>query len=172
MTAPNPLDETEVGDFVNKVDEISRLIDGLSKGTISPDYVDRKVEQSKLLIDKETSKEEKRAPSKLPEDEATRAAREKKEKEDKEKEDDRRARLEAKAADLKANYERKLKARARFDEYVKAGSAPQANVGTDYTKWDMWCPEDEEDDLINSITPTHNAAFRAMEKDIDERHRK
>ena len=32
--------------------------------------------------------------------------------------------------------------------------------------------EDEEDDMINSITPTHNPTFRAMEKDIDERHRR
>ena len=171
MTAPNPLDETEVGEFVSKVDEISRLIEGLSKGTISPEYVDRKVERSNLIV-KEASKETGRGSHEAPEDDATRAAREKAEREEKEKEDDRRARLEAKAAELKANYERKLKARSRFDAYVQSGGAPQANVGTDYTKWDMWCPEDEEDDLINSITPTHNAAFRAMEKDIDERHRK
>jgi hypothetical protein len=43
--------------------------------------------------------------------------------------------------------------------------------GTDYTKWDMWCPEDEEDDLFNSLTP-NNPAFRTMERDIDERHKR
>ncbi len=90
---------------------------------------------------------------------------------DEAKEEERRARLAEQAAELKANYERKLKARARFEEYVKRGGK-EGNAGTDYTKWDMWCPEDEEDDMINSITPTHNAAFRAMEKDIDERHKK
>lgn len=51
---------------------------------------------------------------------------------------------------------------------VKEGAA-NTEYGTDYTKWDMWCPEDEEDDLINSCTP-NNPAFRAMEKDINERH--
>lgn len=47
--------------------------------------------------------------------------------------------------------------------------ADQTSAATDYRKWDMWCPEDEEDDLINSITP-NTPAFRALEKDIDERH--
>jgi hypothetical protein len=35
----------------------------------------------------------------------------------------------------------------------------------------MWCPEDEEDDLFNSLTP-NNPAFRAMERDIDDRHKR
>lgn len=36
--------ETEVKDFSSKVDEVSMLIDGLAKGTISPQYVDSKLE--------------------------------------------------------------------------------------------------------------------------------
>ena len=35
----------EVDDFIDHVDEVSRLINGLAAGTIPPDYVDRKVEQ-------------------------------------------------------------------------------------------------------------------------------
>lgn len=46
-----------------------------------------------------------------------------------------------------------------------------AVYGTDYTKWGMWCPEDEEDDLFNSLTP-NQPAFQAMEKDINERHKR
>lgn len=92
---------------------------------------------------------------------------------DAEAEEERKAKLMEKAMALKANYERKLKLRARFDEYVQqegaTGAAAGGKFGTDYTKWDMWCPEDEEDDMINSITP-NSPAFRAMEKDIDERH--
>ena len=173
MTAPNPLDETEVGEFVDKVDEISRLIDGLSKGTISPEYIDRKMEQKAAFVkDLEDAKKSggpasKADVSRAPEDAAAQAAADKAAAE---KEKERRSRLQAKAAELKANYERKLKARARFDEYSAAGGAPHHLFGTDYTKWDMWCPEDDEDELINSLTPTHNPAFRAMEKDIDERH--
>jgi hypothetical protein len=44
-----------------------------------------------------------------------------------------------------------------------------ATTGTDYAKWDMWCPEDEEDDLFNSLTPPD---CKAMEKDINDRHKK
>lgn len=84
-----------------------------------------------------------------------------------EEEEARQERLREKAKELKANYERKQKARQRFEEYGKENG--QFKAGTDYTRWDMWCPEDEEDELINSITPS-SSAFRALEKDIDERH--
>lgn len=36
--------ESEVNDFSSKVDEVSMLIDGLAKGTISPQYVDSKLD--------------------------------------------------------------------------------------------------------------------------------
>lgn len=35
----------DVDDFIERVDEVSRLINGLSAGTIPVDYVDRKIEQ-------------------------------------------------------------------------------------------------------------------------------
>jgi len=44
-----------------------------------------------------------------------------------------------------------------------------STTGTDYTKWDMWCPEDEEDELFNSLTPPE---CKAMEKDINDRHKR
>ncbi|KAL0031355.1 hypothetical protein WJX79_006151 [Trebouxia sp. C0005] len=40
---------------------------------------------------------------------------------------------------------------------------------TDYTKWDFFTPDDEDDDLINSLTP-NNPQLKAMEADIDARH--
>ena len=135
------LDEGEVGEFVDKVDELSRLIDGLAKGTISPEYIDRKMEQKSKAQDREvdeTSSKGSRAPQSAgsAEDAATKAEKAEK---DAEKEEERKARLQEKAAELKANYERKLKARARFEEYATSGAAA-AKFGTDYTKWDMWCP--------------------------------
>ena len=41
--------------------------------------------------------------------------------------------------------------------------------GTDYQAWDLWTPSDEEDELYESLTP-NSPEFKAMEKDIDERH--
>lgn len=89
--------------------------------------------------------------------------------------------------ELKANRARKLKARAKYEEYMqqqqqrRVGRQPQQAGGgaasgggdgaTDYARWDMWCPSDEEDDLFGSLTP-NNAGFRMMERDINERHKR
>ena len=40
---------------------------------------------------------------------------------------------------------------------------------TDYEKWELFTPEDEEDELIGSLTP-NNPQMKAMEADIDARH--
>lgn len=168
MTAPDP---TEVEDFLDKVSEVSILIEGLSKGTISPEYVDKKTPS---ITEKPKQAAAPALPSPRPTgptspataaapaaDEAEALAKKA------EEEEARQERLREKAKELKANYERKQKARQRFEEYGKENG--QSKAGTDYTRWDMWCPEDEEDELINSITPS-SSAFRALEKDIDERH--
>ena len=42
--------ETEVKDFSSKVDEVSMLIDGLAKGTISPQYVDSKLDSGDTKV--------------------------------------------------------------------------------------------------------------------------
>ena len=39
MTQPSMED---AGEFVDKVDELARLIEGLKSGTISPEYLDKK----------------------------------------------------------------------------------------------------------------------------------
>lgn len=75
----------------------------------------------------------------------------------------------AKVAVIKASLERKKRARARYEDHTTQAAAP--TNGTDYLKWDLWCPEDEEDELIASCTP-ENPQFKAMEKDIDTRHKK
>lgn len=51
-------------DFLSQVDEVSRLIDGLKSGTVSPDYIDKKFEKSKeqeqkrVVEDKKKKEEE------------------------------------------------------------------------------------------------------------------
>lgn len=49
---PNP---AEVEDFNEKVDEVARLINGLQKGTLSPEYIDSRYEEQQ---GKEKKKEE------------------------------------------------------------------------------------------------------------------
>jgi hypothetical protein len=87
---------------------------------------------------------------------------------DPEKEQARKAELMEKVQSMKASMERKRQAREKYEAYMKEHTA---SMGTDYEKWDLWCPEDEEDDLIASCTP-HNSQLKAMEKDINERHQR
>jgi hypothetical protein len=92
--------------------------------------------------------------------------------------------------ELKASRARKLRARARYEEYVKqrnaekagssdgtgasaaaSGAGASAGAATDYARWDLWCPSDEDDELFNGLAPS-NPGFRAMERDINERHKR
>ena len=79
---------------------------------------------------------------------------------------ERKAEVMRKVEELKANMERKRQARQKYESYVKDHAQ---SIGTDYNKWDLWCPEDEEDELVSSCTP-QSAQLQAMEKDINERH--
>ena len=38
----------EAEDFISKVDEVSRLIEGLKQGAITPDYIDKKVQAKQV----------------------------------------------------------------------------------------------------------------------------
>ncbi|KAL0026310.1 hypothetical protein WJX77_010157 [Trebouxia sp. C0004] len=67
---------------------------------------------------------------------------------------------------VKKNQQKKQKARQRYNEHVSQQSNKHV---TDYTKWDFFTPDDEDDDLINSLTP-NNPQLKAMEADIDARH--
>jgi hypothetical protein len=42
---------------------------------------------------------------------------------------------------------------------------------TDYERWDLWAPSDDEDDALGARPPS-SPAFRALERDIDERHQR
>ena len=84
---------------------------------------------------------------------------------------ERRAELMVKVEELQKRMRRKEAARKRHAEYVRAKEAAGGAqyAGTDYSEWDLWCPSDEEDDLVRGMAPD-NAEFSAMEKDIEERH--
>lgn len=81
----------------------------------------------------------------------------------------RRAETIQKVEQIKASLEQKKRARARYDAYVQESQGGPA--GTDYALWDLWCPEDEEDELVASCTP-QSAQLQALEKDIDDRHKR
>jgi hypothetical protein len=45
MAGPALPSREDADEFVGKIEEVSRLIDGLSRGTITPDYVDAKMDR-------------------------------------------------------------------------------------------------------------------------------
>lgn len=188
MAGPTLPETEDVEEFIESVDEVHRLIEGLRQGTISTDYIDSKIDRKKQKNQEKASAapnqvsrpaghvdtpraaagSEPTASASASASPAQGAADQGDAEDAEEAEAERKERAMAKVKELIANRERKLRARARYEEYVK--SQDRSEYGTDYTKWDIWCPEDEEDDMINSIGP-NTPQFRAMEKDIDERHR-
>eukprot|EP00798_Chlamydomonas_sp_ICE-L_P017965 gene17965-24370_t len=156
------IDPAEVDAFVDQVSEVSRLVAGLKEGTISPDYIDTKIKSREKKAETALASSRKGAP-------ATQPKTEKELEEAEQEKEAERERLMAKVEELKLSRAKKLFARHKFEQYV--ATKDTAKFGTDYTKWDMWCPEDEDDDMINSICP-NQSQFKAMEKDIEERHKR
>lgn len=169
----------DVDNFLEQVNEVTRLVEGLQAGTISPEYIDRK-QELKQLQQREREEVEKRKAAHLKSNQPGKAGQKQSGQQDDDADDQastaqedeelRREKAMEKAKEIVANRERKLRARLRYEQYV-ASSQDTTTYGTDYTKWDIWCPDDEEDDLINSMAP-NTAEFKALEKDIEERHRK
>lgn len=79
----------------------------------------------------------------------------------------RKASVQQKVEEIKARIQLKQLARKRYDKHVK--NNPPTIATTDYIKWDIWCPEDDEDELVANCTPD-SSQLRAMEKDINDRH--
>ena len=86
--------EKEAEEFIDKVDDIARLINGLHEGTLPPEYIDSVLEE----------KEEKRKA-----DQRKAEERKKKEVEAKTLTPEREAELRERAAELEASYRRKIK---------------------------------------------------------------
>eukprot|EP00854_Cymbomonas_tetramitiformis_P003796 gene3796-4750_t len=153
---PPSISEDEVEDFLARVDGISKTLDGLNDGTISVEDLDRMERQKELL--------------------AARQEREAKEAEEssakrKEELESRRDAAKVKVDEIMERKIKKDKARERFVDYEKTDKKSSfITTSTDYTGWDLWCPSDEEDDLIKTLPPSTDPAFKAMEKDMDDRH--
>ena len=142
---------SEVEDFSDQVDEACRMIAGLQTGEISPEAFDR---QERAQSQKAAAAKQAKAQQDIKNAEVTPPDPHK------------QAQLQQKVAELQQNRRRKMEARQRFDAHV---AYSKASHQTDYTKWDLFTPDDEEDDLINSLTP-NNPQMKALEADIDARH--
>lgn len=155
------IDSEGVDDFIEKVSEVSRLIDGLKTGTISPDYVDTKLaakSEEKALRSTTSNTYGHCIHSVKPQQDVSEDAEA--------REAAKQAELQRKVAELKANRERKARVRQLYQQHTER---PEQLYATDYTKWDLFCPSDEEDELFNGLTPS-NPQFKAMERDINDRH--
>lgn len=123
-----------------------------------PDYVDHRESE---INDRERKKAEEKKKAEKEEEES------RFDKLPKERQEE----LLKKVEELQRNKERKEKLRAAFNAHVEEKKSKATVQGTDYHAWDLWTPSDEEDELYNNLTP-NSPEFKAMEKDIDERHAK
>jgi hypothetical protein len=153
-------DGQDIDAFLDSVSEVSRLIDGLKAGSITPEYVDNKIAQRSHPKPQKGQATPAAQQQNRPADEA--AA-------DKDAAAAKQAELLRKVEELKVNRQRKLKARQQYDSYLQGKKQQQHSYATDYNQWELWCPSDEEDDMFNSLTP-NSPQFKAMEQDISKRH--
>jgi hypothetical protein len=152
-------DGQDIDAFLDSVSEVSRLIDGLKAGSITPEYVDNKIAQRSQPKPHKEQPNPAAQQSKKPAEAAA----------DKDAAAAKQAELLRKVEELKASRQRKIKAREQYQRYLQGTKQQQHSYATDYNRWELWCPSDEEDDLFNSLTP-NSPQFRAMEQDISKRH--
>ncbi len=138
--APLPsLDDLDA--FLEQADEISRQVEGLKSGKLQPNFVSVPVSR--------------KVPQALPAPEPPRTP-------------EQEAALKEKVQELLAQRRSRERARVRYQSYLEETSGEDLR-GTDYKKWDLFLPSDDEDeDLVNSQRPE----LKALEKDAEDRHRR
>ena len=72
--------------------------------------------------------------------------------------------------ELKKRQLQKEKSRQQYEQHVNQKER-QRDGFTDYRQWDLWCPSDEDDELIQACA-ANKPEFKALEKDMEERHRR
>ena len=146
--------------FCDRVDEVCRLVDGLKAGTLSPDHVEDHLEkrtersrnadsQDPLALTPERKAKLLRQVSFL----------------------FRSVRLmlfvrSLQVEDLKERQEKKEKRRDQYNAYVCHGK--RDNGSTDYRQWELWCPSDEDDEIVRSCLP-NRPECQALDRDMKER---
>ena len=119
-----PRTPQDADEFLENVDEVNALIDGLRSGKISAEYVDRKIKERDA---ESTQLEEER---KKEAEEAERRKYENLSPEEQKK-------IKAKVDEMIAEKERRERARKAFHEY-RAKMPEEKRRATDYDAWDLW----------------------------------
>ena len=174
MTVPNPdgipgfgrdslpARMADADDFLEEVDEVTRLVDGLKRDTISTEYVDRILREKEA----EATRAEEKAKAKVEDDAKSRYDA---------LSDEKKAEVKEKVEDMMRERERREKARELYAAHRATLSeedlARRSVASTDYSAWDLWTPSDDEDDPWMQFMPG-DPAFKAMEADIESRHTK
>lgn len=138
--APAPLHSlAELDDFLEQAEEVSRQVSGLKSGKLAPDFVQQR--PKKPQVPSKQGQPDKRTP---------------------EQEEALRKKVQA----LLAQRQAREQARNRFQQYLEVHPG-DSHESTDYKKWDLFLPsDDEEDELFNSQRPE----LKALEKDAEDRH--
>lgn len=152
-------------EFLEKVDQVSALVDGLRNGRIDPKDVDSVLQES-ASSEQDRSTVERAEPGEDAKEEPAR------------KEDlspEKRREVEERAEELKRELDMRQKAREKYEEYVKRHPEVlerKKQMPTDYRAWDLWAPEEEEEDLLPEGVKPQGAEADAMERDVEERRAK
>ena len=156
-------DEDDFDEFMARVNEVDTAIKGLASGEIMPDQIDDKEAQIQEMKEKE---QRKKAAAKAAQQSEIDAK--KKEASDKKKYiDEHYEELKDKVDAIHAERAMKEKARKRFGAWRQKHSK---TLVCDYKGWDVWEPEEDEDDNIyKDCPPPDSPALRAMEADIVDR---
>uniref|UniRef100_A0A7S0QXX8 Protein unc-45 homolog B n=1 Tax=Pyramimonas obovata TaxID=1411642 RepID=A0A7S0QXX8_9CHLO len=152
-------DPEDVDDFLSEVEKVSSLIGKLKNDEISVEEFD-KLNERKERSEKRKQQEEEQAQLQREKEQADLEVR--------------KAKAQKKVDEIMARKQAKDKAKERYKEYIEGEGGKKGTFVTnnaDYAAWDLYCPSDEEDEMIANLTPD-GPQFKAMEKDIDDRHRR
>jgi len=142
---------------LSEVDRISNLISDLKDDKISVEKFDQLSERQERSEKRKAEEEQ-----------------QKKEKEEQARVDFgvRKEKAQVKVDEIMLRKKEKDKAREKYKEYMADESKGTfVTNNTDYAAWELFCPSDDEDEMISSLTPD-GPQFKAMEKDMDDRHKK
>ena len=156
-------DEDDFDEFMARVNEVDSTIKGLASGKIKPDEVDGKE------IKEQEAKEKRDREKQAKKDRAMAEVQAKKDEAKKKKDyiDDHYDDLKEKVDQIKSDRAKKESARKKFGKWRERHSK---TLVCDYKGWDIWEPEeDEDDDIYKDCPPPDTPELRAMERDIEER---
>ena len=149
-------DHEDASDFISKVDDVSRLIDGLVNNSLSADYVAKRTEE--LGLNGEDAQDVRALTATAASNGSANGAETASDAEV-DNED-----IKQKVRELQERRNRRLQARARYEEHVKkSADGENTKQSTDYDKWDLWTPSDEEDELFDNLRPDNDPGFKYVD---------